>query len=195
MAHKIYHTDGFILSSLTWGEANRMLIIFTEQLGVISVLAQGVRESRSKMRHHLYQWTPLKLSLVRGREMWRLIGVEVLGSPPSVKVRPILIRVGRLLKRLLPEQASSPEVFNLIKSGVPFLNLLVKQAPTESKLAAGELLLVLRLLTSLGYLPKLEILPKFVWANDWDQVELGELLNCRQEAITLINDALSASQL
>ncbi len=195
MSRKIYHTEGLILTSRPWGEANRLLLIFTEDFGVISVLAQGVRESRSKMRHHLYNWTPLKLSLVRGRETWRLTGVEVSGLKPVSSVRAILLRLGRLLRRLLPETAPSREAYTLVKNGAQFLNQIAVQTDAKTKLEAAELLLVLRLLSQLGYLPKLSLLPPLVWTGDWAEEGLDDLLIKRKEVVDLINQALAMSQL
>ena len=195
MARKIYHTEGLILTSRPWGEANRLLLIFTEDFGVISVLAQGVRESHSKMRHHLYGWTPLKLSLVRGRETWRLTGVEVTGLKPMSSARGILLRLGRLLRRLLPETAPSREAYTLVKNGAQFLNHIITQADSKNKLEAAELLLVLRLLSQLGYLPRLALLPEAVWSSNWAEEGLDELLVKRREAVDLINQALAMSQL
>ncbi|MDO8183722.1 MAG: recombination protein O N-terminal domain-containing protein [bacterium] len=195
MARKIYHTEGLIISSRPWGEANKLLLIFTSQFGLLSVLAQGVRASHSKMRYHLYHFTPLKLSLVRGRETWRLTGVEVMGTLPPPPVRVILIRLGRLLKRLLPETAPACEAYALVSQGTQFLNLLATQPEAKTKLEAGELLLVLRLLSQLGYLPRLQILPPAVWQDEWEDKYLAELLAKRREAISLINQALASSQL
>ena len=43
MSHTIYNTEGFILKSLNFGEANKYFFIFTKDFGLIKAAAQSVR--------------------------------------------------------------------------------------------------------------------------------------------------------
>jgi DNA repair protein RecO (recombination protein O) len=55
--HHIYHTEGFILSSRNVGEANKILTIYTREIGFVKALAQGVRLVKSKLRFALHDFS------------------------------------------------------------------------------------------------------------------------------------------
>ena len=195
MARKIYHTDGVIIGSRPQGEANRLLLIFTEQLGLLKVRAQGVRELKSKMRLHLYDWTPLQLSLVRGRDTWHLTGVVAPSVLPGTReVRLLWRRFGRLLSRLLPETARDAELYHLLVRGINFMTE-VEGTKDKKALELAEILLVLRLLSHLGYLPKEERFSDEVWSEEWQPRYLLDLKEQKDFAVNLINQAIAASQL
>jgi len=63
--HHIYHTHGFILSSRNNGEANRMLMIYTREMGLIRAVAQGIRLHKSKLRFTLQDFSYVNVDLVR----------------------------------------------------------------------------------------------------------------------------------
>ena len=196
MARRMYHTEGLIISSRPQGEASRLLLIFTEQLGLVLVKARSVREMPSKMRLHLYDWTPLQLSLVRGRDGWHLTGVLAgEASPPRPLVRGALSRFGRLMSRLLPESSPQPEIYALVKNGLNFLKQAGEGEDKQQRLEGGEVLLVLRFLSNLGYLPRLGTLPPSIWLPDWQDEYVMEVKKKQKEAIAVINEAIAASQL
>lgn len=196
MARRMYHTEGLIISSRPQGEASRLLLIFTEQLGLVLVKARSVREMPSKMRLHLYDWTPLQLSLVRGRDGWHLTGVLAgEAGPPGPSARVVLSRFGRLMSRLLPEGSPQGEIYKLVRAGVKFLNQASQSEFKKEKLEGTEVLLVLRFLSSLGYLPRLSSLPTSIWLTDWQDEYVVEVKEKQKEAIAVINEAIAASQL
>lgn len=195
MSRKIYHTDGIVLSSRPQGESNRLLLIFTEQLGLLKVRAQGVRELKSKMRLHLYDWVPLKLSLVRGRDTWHLTGVIAPSVPVmSKEVRSLWRRFGRLLIRLVPESARDAELYQFLAKGISFIEE-VNTGKDHKALELAEILLVLRLLSHLGYLPKESRFSSEVWSEEWQPHYLLDLKEQKDLAVSLINQAIAASQL
>ena len=70
--HAIHTTPGFIIGSRPYGEAGKMLSIFTRDFGLVTATAQGIRLERSKLRYHAQDLSFGSFSLVRGREFWRL---------------------------------------------------------------------------------------------------------------------------
>lgn len=76
MAHQIYQTEGIILGKKDFGEADRMFSIYTKEFGMISVIAQGVRHLKSKLRYNLDIFVLGNFSLVRGRDIWRITDAE-----------------------------------------------------------------------------------------------------------------------
>src|ERR1700733_8051707 len=76
MSHRIYTTSGFVVESRPYGEAGKILSIFTRDLGMVNAAAQGIRLVRSKLRYHAQDFSLAKFSLVRGRDLWRVVGAE-----------------------------------------------------------------------------------------------------------------------
>ena len=75
MHHK-YSTEAFILKSLHHKDADKVYVLFTENFGLIRASAQGVRLLKSKLRYHLSDFSCINISLVRGRDYWRIVGAE-----------------------------------------------------------------------------------------------------------------------
>jgi DNA repair protein RecO (recombination protein O) len=151
MSHKIYTTEAVILGSRDFGEANRWYFLLTPDFGLVVARAQGVREQRSKLRGHLSCLNHAQISLVRGREYWRLINAEdtrALEEPRAAPVRAAALRVVGLLKRLLPEAQADPGLFSRLKLGLAELAAGPQDRPS---LAHREAVLVWRLLHLLGY--------------------------------------------
>lgn len=193
--HHIYHTHGFILSSRNRGEANKMLTIYTREMGLIRAVAQGVRLHKSKLRFTLQDLSYVNVDLVRGKEIWRVTSAKHISSFPIARsINPSLVlmmKVGGLLERLC--DGESPNV-NIFDDFIQALYLLDDENISVSSRQALELHLVLRIMNSLGYIGDSEILSKYLSSSfDYDKTEM--LLKERQSIISHINKALSESQL
>ena len=68
MSHYRYKTEAFILGSISTGEANRFIDIFTKELGRIRATARSVREERSKLRFSLQDFSISKIGRASCRE-------------------------------------------------------------------------------------------------------------------------------
>jgi recombinational DNA repair protein (RecF pathway) len=159
--HHIYTTEGFIVHSSPHGESGKFLLIFTKDFGMIGATAQGIRLDQSKLRYHVQDFDFANLSIVRGKEVWRLTGAHELEHEKITKVH---IQVLKLLKRLLQGEDKNEKLFEII-------NELYKTKIIEDA-ESVESLTVLRILHSLGYvknntlfielLSSYEITPEFI---------------------------------
>ena len=70
--------EGIILQHSDWGEADRLLTIYTRELGKVRVLAKGVRKPRSRKAGHIEPFTRTVLLLARGRDLFILTQAEML---------------------------------------------------------------------------------------------------------------------
>lgn len=189
--HHIYHTHGFILSSRNIGEANKMLVIYTREMGIVRALAQGIRLHKSKLRFTLQDLSYVNVDLVRGKEIWRVTSAKHISSFPlarSNKLSILLIgRVSKLLERLCDGESPSENIFDdLIQS----LYLLDDDGISNEQREALELHLLIRVMNNLGYVGESEIVKKYL-NSEFDQ----SILNERQSIIAHINKALNESQL
>lgn len=193
--HHIYHTQGLILSSRNTGEANKMLSIYTREMGLVRAMAQGVRFHKSKLRFTLQDFSYVKVDLVRGRELWRVTSAKHISSFPLARSCPsaliLMARVSKLLERLCPGESPNENIFDDFIQALYLLDSYEIEAPKREAL---ELHLVLRIMNSLGYIGDSEIISKYL-STSFDQNKVETLLAERQSIIAHINKALNESQL
>lgn len=66
---RIYRTEAIVLTSYDYGEADRILTLFTAQSGKLRAIAKGVRRTKSRKAGHLDHLTRANLLLARGRNL------------------------------------------------------------------------------------------------------------------------------
>ena len=151
--HHIYHTKAFVLGSRPAREDSKVLILFTEELGLVYAYTQGVRKLSSKLRFTLQDFSEAQVDLVRGKDMWRVTTATPLRSFASVHGNPkseqIVARVAALLVRLVAGEEPNKSLFVVVTR---LYDLLEAGIRSSEEYRALELLFVSRILTELGYL-------------------------------------------
>src|SRR4030067_3481728 len=71
-----FRTEGVILARRNFGEADRILTIYTKDYGKISAIAKGVRRPRSKKAGHVELGSWCKIFAARGKNLDLLTEVE-----------------------------------------------------------------------------------------------------------------------
>ncbi|MDE2030865.1 MAG: DNA repair protein RecO [Patescibacteria group bacterium] len=193
--HHIYHTHGFIVSSRNIGEANKMLSIYTKEMGLIHASCQGIRLHKSKLRFALQDFSYAKIDLVRGREIWRVTSATNITSFPyarsNLQSMLLIARVSKLIERLCDGEEESGKIFDDL---IQALYMLDDMSLSDSTREALELHLVLRTMNSLGYIGESTMLSQYL-STPFDKIKIENLLNERRSIISHINKALNESQL
>lgn len=193
--HHIYHTHAFILSSRNIGEANKILTIYTRELGLLRTVVQGVRLHKSKLRFALQDLSYAKVDLVRGRDIWRVTSASNINSFSYARADKqsilMIARISALIARLCDGEEPHPQIFD---DFIQALYILDNENITSSSRLAMELHLVLRVMNTLGYIGESEILKSYL-ESSFDQCNTDELLSARKSIIAHINKALNESQL
>ncbi len=194
--YHIYQTDGWILGSINVGEANRYIDIFTPELGLVRGVAQGVRKLNSKLRYGLQDYSYGKISLVKGREVWRVINAEradqfnwIYGDKDIFR---LVCRIFGLLKRLIRGEEGDRIIFDDLNLAIGFMggNIFSRE-----ELFLLEIVLVFRILQKLGYVGRDQ---RFDYLADFSAWEPGVLLinnETRAELLKQINSSLAHSHL
>jgi len=200
MPNCLYHTDGLILGSWPTGESSRLFQIFTERLGRVTALAAGVRELKSKLRYSLIESDLVKISLVRGRGVWRIINVEPrfnLGDFNKIEPlecgpakRAAAARLCRLLIRFVVDEGRRANVWREAESAYEFL---MAETFSPEALANFELLAMLRLLETLGYCETSPLLRPL--GAPWQLTKVETFTSHRQTALAIVEQALYHSHL
>jgi DNA repair protein RecO (recombination protein O) len=192
MSHSIYTTEGFILKSVNFGEANKYFYIFTKDFGLIKATAQGVRLLKSKLRYSLEDFSFGTISLVRGRELWRITSAEKKFALNSKETEKFLLvsRVSSLLLRLLQGEENNDLLFQSLKEGILFL-----QDYYTEDFSNFEYILVLRILSALGYFGKLTEFSQFTSSPYFTSELLLNIQSLKSKVIFEINNSLKETHL
>ncbi len=197
MSHHLYHTPGFILGSSAFGEANCYFKIFTKELGFIKASAQGVRLEKSKLRYSLHNFSYCDLSLVRGKEFWRVTGAIKRGNLYEIfredpETRAVFLRIFSLLERLLSGEEKNESLWCYIEEAVAFASA---KKHSENLARNFEYILALRVLHALGYLGVSPDTEFFVKSPFWSDDLLARVNSLMPRILGEINRSLKESQL
>ncbi len=195
MQHHIHHTQGFILSSRNIGEANKLLSIYTRELGLVKATAQGIRRAESKLRFSLQDFSHASIDFVHGKDIWRVTSATNISTFPLMRANKesilIVARISKLIERLCAGEEPNEKIFD---DFIQALYLLDSPNFSSESLEALELHLVLRIVNELGYIGDSEILAKYL-EDDFSNEKTSLLLAERKSIISHINKALRESQL
>ncbi len=193
--HHIYHTQGFVLGSRNKGEANKMLTIYTREMGLVRAMVQGVRLHKSKLRFSLQDFSYASVDFVRGKDIWRVTSAKNISTFPfarsSKKSLLVIARVSSLLERLCDGEESNEKIFD---DFIQVLYLIDEVDVEDSSREALELHLVLRIMHSLGYIGESDALLEYL-GGEINLHNTDVLLKEKRSILSHINKALNESQL
>ncbi len=159
MAGRAYKTPAVVLRSLRFGEADRVLHLYTFERGRIGALAKGIRKTKSRFGARLEPLSHVELMLHQGSgELQTVTGVELVHSHHGAREDSYRLAVGLVgaeaMLRLFTEQERNPRAFEALTR---FLDLLDGIDPAAGRPALDPLVLSfqLKLLWLSGYLPHL----------------------------------------
>lgn len=196
MSYRIYHTEGFILTGRSYGEANKVFKILTPDLGLVNCLAQGIRLEKSKLRFGTLPRRFVRVSLVRGREHWRLIHVEPdsgFDSKLVFNLEIFLAKTATLLLRFIHGESRDPDLYEILKGAV--LSWIENAKSSQELQQSLEILTVVRLLTALGYRPEDKEIELFAESLDWQEKALINFRKHLPKAVRSVNLVLQNSHL
>ncbi len=192
MSYAKYTTDCFVLSCGPRGEADMMLSLYTEKFGRIEALAKSVRLSKSKLKASLQNGNFLFITLIKGKEIWRLTDAEIKEErvlfPSEGFV--MFLKVLKLLKSLVQGQEENKLLFDYLKQTYVFLS----ERAHFDRLNELECFTVLRILDALGYGLE-ESFPHLSGTDEIKEEFLLEVEKNKEKIISLINTSLKESHL
>jgi DNA repair protein RecO (recombination protein O) len=153
-------TEAVVLRSFAFGEADRVLHVYTQASGRVGVVAKGVRRTKSRFGGRLEPFSHVELSIHRGRgELGTVTGASLVRSHDSVRTDPYRIQVGLVgleaMLRLFTEEERNERAFLALTR---FLDALDTREPQPGHRPALEPLALsfqLKLLWLSGFLPHL----------------------------------------
>jgi DNA repair protein RecO (recombination protein O) len=160
VAGRTYKTEAVVLRSLRFGEADRVLHLYTLERGRVGAVAKGIRRTKSRFGARLEPLSHVGLVLHQGTgELQTITGVDLLRAHRPAREESYRLGVGfvalEAMLRLFPEQEANPRAFEALTR---FLDLLDEVEPRAGEHAGTDPLVLsfqLKLLWLSGYLPHL----------------------------------------
>jgi len=111
-------TKGVILKRKNFGEADRILTVYTEKLGKVSVIAKGSRKALSKLAGHIEAFYLSNLMLAEGKNLYTLTSAEIVKNYPNLRnnleTANQAFYVMEIIDKLTEESNPSKEIFLLL---------------------------------------------------------------------------------
>lgn len=185
-----------MLSARPVREADRIYSIFTSDFGLVRASAGGVRKLVSKLRGNLEPFSLCSVSMVRGKEFWRITNSVLEYNLADVfKEYPEMLRafarVFHLLEKLLAGESAHPELVEKLEEVISFART---QNISEDLPETVEILMVSRVLHELGYLSP-ESVPKGIIEGKLSSDILALVRENKKPIIKVINEGLQSSGL
>lgn len=147
-----YRVEAVVLRHSDWGEADRILTLFTLQNGKIRAIAKGARKVKSRKAGHLEPVTRVSLQLAKSRDLDIITQAETI--EPYLEIKEDLLRFGtashviELVDRFSREEGENRALYQLLVDTLRRIQL-------EEDLFIATRFFELRLLELAGYRPEL----------------------------------------
>jgi DNA repair protein RecO (recombination protein O) len=152
-------TEGVVLRSIRYGEADRIVHLYTPRRGRVSAIAKGARRARSRFGGRLEPFFRLELMLHEGRsELLTVTGAETITGHPRLRTDARALdaaaRACDAVARLFDTAEPHPAVYNLLCHELELLDARAGDSdPAETH--ANQLAFRLKLLLAAGLAPQL----------------------------------------
>jgi DNA repair protein RecO (recombination protein O) len=148
-------TEAIVLRSIRYGEADRILHLYTPRYGRLGAIAKGVRRARSRFGARLEPFFHVRAVLREGRgELLTVTGVDTVavhgGLRDHASTLDAAARACDAVARLFETGDAHPEVFRLLANELA----LLASAPVHASSGNG-LAFRLKLLVAAGIVPQL----------------------------------------
>ena len=146
--------EAVVLRVTDYGEADRIVSVFTLEQGKLQGVAHGAKRSRKRFGGALEPFAHLKLQLQQGKGLPTLSSADILNIFPGI--RGGLDKIGcaayacELVERLTPDEEPNPRLFRLLYC---YLERLDQAPPSPS----DRRFFAVNLLKILGYQPDLQV--------------------------------------
>lgn len=168
MSYTIFTTDSFIVKAEPTRDADVSLLLFTEQFGLLHAVAKSARQVKSKLRPSLQSLSFSSMSLVKGREVWRVTSakkhISLHDKRLPITYKSMLARILLFVERFCPRETSEQQIFENLKdlSGFIFKREADKKTAGTANaeiIESIELIFAIKTLFELGYvtlIPEIE---------------------------------------
>jgi len=150
--HRTFRAQAVVLKHKDWGEADRLISLFTLEHGKIRAIAKGVRKLKSRKAGHLEPFTLVNLMLAKGRDIPIITQVETIKPFFAIRKDMLLTTYAsyavELLDRFTYEEGENQALFRLLTKTLERIN-------DSNKIDLAIRYYEIRLLDIVGFRPQL----------------------------------------
>ncbi len=160
MAARTWKTEAVVLRSIRYGEADRVLHLYTLERGRVGAIAKGARKTTSRFGGRLEPFSHVALVLHEGRgELQTVTAVDLVRSHDASRTDPYRMAAGHVgleaMLRLFIEGDENRRAFHALTRFLDLLDAVEASLPARPALDPLVLAFQLKLLWLSGYLPHL----------------------------------------
>jgi DNA repair protein RecO (recombination protein O) len=148
-----FRASAVVLRHADWGEADRLLTLFTRERGKVRALAKGARKIVSRKAGHLQPFTQIVIQLAKGRDLLIVTQVETVNAflplhDDLLKTSHAAYVVELLLRFSYEDEGANPAIFRLLVE-------TLKRIEAEDDAWLAVRYYEMRLLDAVGFRPQL----------------------------------------
>ena len=149
MLYHTYTTEALVCGSFLHNTADKVFLLFTREVGMLYATAKSVREERSKQRFALQDFSLIRVSLIKGKQGWRVGSVEAktnyFSQAEDRASRGSVVLLFKTLRRFIHGEESLPVLFDFC------LSVLEGMGKIKGEKSFWDLVVQLKILDELGY--------------------------------------------
>lgn len=149
---RTFRSEAIVLRRTDFGEADRLLTLYTRELGKIRAVAKGARKPQSRKTGHVELFMRTQFMFAQGRDLPLVTQAELVDAYRALRedlVRTTYASYGvELLDQLTPDEERNTRLYDLLAAALSWFN------STDNLLGAARYY-ELRLLTLAGFQPQL----------------------------------------
>ena len=153
MAPRSFSTEGIILHRKNYGEADRLLSIFSKHYGKMFLLAKGVRKPKSRKRGHIEIFSRVKYSFTKNDHFVLMNEAELIDSydhiRKSLKKTSLAYYFIETISKILEQDEKHEELYDILTSYMVMLK-------SVRRLRDLRLKYINDVLVSMGYWPEIK---------------------------------------
>ncbi|KKP48373.1 MAG: repair protein RecO protein [Candidatus Woesebacteria bacterium GW2011_GWA1_33_30] len=150
MKLRTYSSEGIILARKNYGEADRIITVFSKYFGKITLLAKGVRKLTSRKRGHLEIFSQIKFSANSGKGFDLITEAETINTFSKFRLNLNKVTLAyyfcEVVNKITREGEKQSKVYNLLTTAL-------EQLETAKNLKILRKKFIEDLLVDLGYWP------------------------------------------
>ncbi|MGI6093398.1 MAG: DNA repair protein RecO [Veillonellaceae bacterium] len=139
-----YQTEAILLAVRNWGEADKMVTLFSREHGKITAIAYGARRPKNRLASGMQPFMHINVSLASGNSLDYIKQYETINTFRELREKLDLLAYGafiaELTAELCPDRQPEPQIFDLLEG---IFKLLSQRNPRVASLAGAWQLLAL----------------------------------------------------
>lgn len=124
--NKSIKTEGVVIKRRKFSEADKILTIFSYDLGKISAISKGVRKIKSKMAGNLEPYNIINFNLYRGQSFYTITGALVVTGfeniPAKLQKTSKAFYFGELIDKFFEEEEKAKKAYRIFIEALNCLN-------------------------------------------------------------------------